>query len=94
MKIRKKYKKERKEIIDNLVFKNVKTAVLSIELKDLSKVKDHFIYDCVLLDNGVLKSIPIIAIDVTQALAKLEPYVNSGIPEETLKYMLGTERHI
>ena len=40
------------------------------------------------------KTIPIIAIDVTQALAKLEPYVNSGVPEPTLRWMLGSERNV
>jgi hypothetical protein len=29
---------------------------------------------------------------MTQALAKLDPYVNSGIPEQTLGIMLGNER--
>ena len=31
--------------------------------------------------------------DVTQALAKLEPHLNIGIPTATLKWMLGTERN-
>ena len=30
--------------------------------------------------------------DVTQALARLEPYVNLGIPEQALRVMLGNER--
>ena len=38
-------------------------------------------------------TISIIAHDVTQALAKLEPFTNSGIPEPVLRYMLGSERY-
>lgn len=94
MKIRKKYKKEKDILVDELLEKGIRTKVLSIDLKDVSKVKDNLIYECDLLDNGKRKSIPIIAIDVTQALAKLEPYINLGIPESTLKYMLGNERLI
>lgn len=90
--IRKKYKKEDSELVKELISKDIKTKVVSIKLVDVSKVKNNFIYECDLLDNGVRKSIPIIAIDITQALAKLEPYVNLGIPEMTLKYMLGSER--
>jgi len=37
--------------------------------------------------------VPIIAQDVTQAIAKLDPYVESAIPENVLKIMLGTERY-
>ena len=47
-----------------------------------------------LLDNGTEKTIPVIAIDVTQALAKLEPHLDIGIPSTTLKWMLGTERNV
>lgn len=94
MKIRKKYKKEWKEMIDDLLLKGINTCVLSIDVVGVSKIKGHLLYKCVLLDNSVVKEVPIIAIDVTQALAKLEPYVNIGIPEETLKYMLGNERRI
>ena len=92
MTIRKKYQKDNDDLVKELLLKKITTMVLSITLIDISKVKGNFIYDCDLLDNGKRKSIPIIAIDSAQALAKLEPYVNLGIPEQTLKYMLGTER--
>lgn len=92
MKIRRKYKKDFEELVNDLIDKNIKTSILSIEVKNVSKVKDNMIYRCIFLDNGTIKDIPIIAIDVTQALAKLKPYVDIGIPEETLKYMLGNER--
>lgn len=92
MKLRKKYKKDFEEIINDLISKGKTTAIISINLISPSKIKDHFLYDCILLDNGKVKEIPIVAIDVTQAIAKLEPYVDLGIPEATLKYMLGNER--
>jgi len=92
MKIRKKYRKEYEELVNDMIKSGKTTAVLSIDIIGLSKLKDHFIYECVLLDNGTVKNIPIFAIDITQAIAKLEPYVNLGIPETTLKYMLGGER--
>jgi len=48
----------------------------------------------VVLDSGKEKTVPVIAIDVTQALAKLETYIDSGIPEATMRWMLGNERNI
>ena len=92
--LRKKYRKEREELLNDLKSKSIQTKVLNIELKALSKVKDHFLYECIVLDQSKIKTIPIIAKDVTQALAKLEPYVNLSIPEETLKAMLGNERFV
>ena len=68
------------------------TAVLEIKLIGTSKVKDNLLYQCKYVENGKIKEIPIIAYDVTQALAKLESLTNSGIPENVLKYMLGSER--
>ena len=58
----------------------------------IESLKDHLIYECRYLDNGILKEVPIVALDMTQALAKLDPYVDSGIPEQTLGIMLGNER--
>jgi polyribonucleotide nucleotidyltransferase len=90
--LRKKYKKEKDALIHDLVNKGRKTAILSIELKGSSKVENHMIYEVTFIDNCVPKTIPIVAIDVTQALGKLEPHLNIGIPEPTLKWMLGSER--
>ena len=90
--LRKKYKKEKDALIHDLVNKGRKTSILSIELKGSSKLEDHMIYEVNFIDNCVPKTIPIVAIDVTQALGKLEPHLNIGIPEPTLKWMLGSER--
>lgn len=90
--IKKKYKKEKQELINSLTKMGRNVAVLEIKLVSTSKVKDNLIYECVYVDNNIIKHVPIIAQDVTQALAKLEQYTNSGIPESVLKIMLGSER--
>ena len=90
--IKKKYKKEKKDLIKSLQNMGRNVAVLEIKLISTSKVKDNLIYECTYVDNEAIKNVPIIAKDVTQALAKLEQYTNSGIPESVLKYMLGNER--
>jgi len=92
--LRNKYKKEKDALTHDLVNKGKSTIILSINLKGVSKITDHYIYEVRFLDKCIEKTIPIIAIDVTQALAKLEPYVNSGVPEPTLRWMLGSERNV
>jgi len=91
--IRKKYKKEEQELVVELVKIQRKTAILEIRLVGTSKVKDNLLYECKYVDSGIIKNVPIIAHDVTQALAKLDQYVDSGIPENVLKIMLGSERY-
>jgi len=90
--IKKKYKKEKKDLIKSLQNMGRNIAVLEIKLVSTSKVKDNLIYECTYLDKGDIKNVPIVAQDVTQALAKLEQFTNSGIPESVLQYMLGSER--
>jgi type II secretory pathway predicted ATPase ExeA len=68
--------------------------VLSIKVVDTSKIKDHLIYECIYLDLNQEKTVNIIAQDITQALAKLQPYVASGIPQNVIKQMLGNERFL
>jgi len=90
--IKKKYKKEKKDLIKSLQDMGRDIAVLEIKLISTSKVKGNLIYECTYLDKGNVKNVPIVAQDVTQALAKLEQFTNSGIPESVLQYMLGNER--
>jgi|18_taG_2_1085343.scaffolds.fasta_scaffold78604_2 hypothetical protein len=92
--IRSKYIQDEPDLIQDLISKGKTTAVLSIDLKGVSKIADHYIYEVHLIDNSIEKTIPIFAIDVTQALAKLEPFLNIGIPTATLKWMLGNERNV
>lgn len=93
MSIRKKYKQEDQELAASLQEININTAILEIKLLGLSKIKDNLLYECRYVDRGTIKTVPIIAQDVTQAIAKLDPYVESSIPENVLKIMLGTERY-
>jgi len=90
--IKKKYKKENSELIKSIQNMGRDIAVLEIKLVGTSKVKDNLIYECTYTDKGNIKNVPIIAQDVTQALAKLEQFTHSGIPESVLQYMLGSER--
>ena len=91
--IKKKYKKEDQELAVALLQIQRNTAILEIKLLGTSKVKDNLLYECKYIDNGTIKVVPIIAYDVTQAIAKLDQFVNSGIPENVLKIMLGNERY-
>ena len=90
--IKKKYKKENSELIKSIQDMGRDIAVLEIKLVGTSKVKDNLIYECTYTNKGNIKNVPIIAQDVTQALAKLEQFTHSGIPESVLQYMLGSER--
>ena len=90
--IKKKYKKENSELIKSLQNMGRDIAMLEIKLVGTSKVKDNLIYECTYTDKGNIKNVPVIAQDVTQALAKLEQFTHSGIPESVLQYMLGSER--
>lgn len=90
--IKKKYKKEKSELIKSIQDMGRDIAVLEIKLVGTSKVKDNLIYECTYTDKGNIKNVSIIAQDVTQALAKLEQFTHSGIPESVLQYMLGNER--
>ena len=90
--IKKKYKKENSELIKSLQDMGRDIAMLEIKLVGTSKVKDNLIYECIYTDKGDIKNVPVIAQDVTQALAKLEQFTHSGIPEPVLQYMLGSER--
>jgi len=91
--IRKKYKKEDQELAAALLETDRNTAILEVKLLGLSKIKDNLLYECKYIDKGTIKTVPIIAHDVTQAVAKLDPYVDSAIPENVLKIMLGNERY-
>ena len=90
-KVKKKYQREKREIINSLIKDGRQTAVLSINLLETSKIKGHLIYLVNYIDNGTEKETHIIARDITDAMSKLDPLVNSGIPSSTMNYMLGSE---
>ncbi len=92
-KLKKKYSRSKAELLKSLKKIERQSVVLSIEVIETSKIKDHLIYECVYLDNNVEKQINIIARDITEAMQKLEPYVGSGIPDTTANLILGSERY-
>lgn len=90
-KVKKKYQREKKEIIKSLIDDGRQTAVLGIKLLETSKIKGHLIYLVNYIDNGTEKETHIIARDITDAMHKLDPLLESGIPSATMNYMLGSE---
>lgn len=93
-KLKKKYSRSKSELLKSLKKIQRQSVVLSIEVIETSKIKDHLIYECVYLDNNVEKQINIIATDITEAMQKLEPYVGVGIPDTTTNLILGSERYV
>ena len=92
-KLKKKYSRSKSELLKSLKKIERQSVVLSIEVVETSKIKDHLIYTCVYLDNDKEKQINIIARDITEAMQKLEPYVGAGIPDTTTNLILGSERY-
>jgi hypothetical protein len=89
--LKKKYRRRNDDLIHSLNSIKRQTVVLSIEVVETSKIKDHLIYECDYLDNGTQKQVNIIAQDITEAMQKLEPYVGVGIPEPTANLILGSQ---
>ena len=89
--LKKKYHRKKNDLINSLNNIERQTIVLSIEVIETSKIKDHLIYECDYLDNGTQKQINIIAKDITEAMQKLEPYVGLGIPDTTTNLILGSQ---
>jgi len=89
--LRSKYKKEKEILIKGLLNRGSCTMMLSINLKGTSKVKDHFIYECVYLDQGEEKEISVIAEDMCKAVDKIRPLINQNISENKAQFMVGSE---
>ena len=89
--LKKKYLREKEDLINSLSHIERKAVVLSIEVIETSKLKDHLIYECDYLDNGHQKQVNIIARDITEAMKKLEPFVGVGIPAPTTNLILGSQ---
>lgn len=87
--LRKKYKKGNSELVKDIIKAGTETCVLRIQLKAVSKVEGYFIYEVCYLDQGVVKTIPVIAKDVTEILKTVEPYINKGISEQQASFDIG-----
>ena len=89
--LRKKYKKEKEVLLKDLLNKGSCTIMLSINLKGTSKVKDHFIYECIYLDQGKEKEIFVIEKDMCKAVDKIRPLINQNISENKAQFIVGSE---
>lgn len=91
-KLKNKYKREEQELIDSMLKSGNKTFITRIELIETSKIKGHQIYECRYVDNGTKKQVNIIAVDITDAVGKLEAMVGFGLPQQAANYMLSSEK--
>jgi hypothetical protein len=91
-KLKSKYKREDKELIDSMLKSGNRTFITRIQLIETSKIKGHQIYECRYVDNGSQKQVNIIANDVSDAVGKLEAIVGFGMPQQAANLVLGSER--
>ena len=90
--LKSKYKKEKQNLIQSLLNKGSCTIMLFINLKGTSKVKDHYIYECIYLDQGEEKELFVIAEDMCKAVDKIKPLINQNISANQAQFMVGTEK--
>ena len=91
--LKSKYKRGQSELIDTLLENGRTTAVLEINVLTTSKIKEHLIYECIYLHNSKLKTTQIIAKDITDAMERLEPFINSGTSSAVVNYILKNENY-
>ena len=91
--LKSKYKRGQSELIDTLLENGRTTAVLEVKVLETSKIKEHLIYECVYLHNSKLKTTQIIAKDITDAMGRLEPFINSGTSSAVVNYILKNENY-
>ncbi len=91
--LKSKYKRDKSELIETLLDNGRTTAVLEINVLTTSKIKEHLIYECIYLHNSKLKTTQIIAKDITDAMERLEPFINSGTSSSVVNYILKNENY-
>lgn len=89
--LKSKYRKEKEVLLNDLLNKGSCTIMLSINLKGTSKVKDHFIYECIYLDQGKEKELFVIAEDMCRAVDKIKPLINQDISANQAQFIVGSE---
>ncbi len=89
--LKSKYRRDQSELIGTLLENGRTTAVLEVKVLETSKIKEHLIYECIYLHNSKLKSTQIIAKDITDAMARLEPFINAGVSSSVVNYILKNE---
>ena len=90
--LKSKYKRKEEELIESVIKSGDQTFISRIELIETSKIKNHKIYECVYVDNRAKKQVNIIAVDIADAVNKLEAMLGFGIPEQAVNLMLGSEK--
>ena len=94
MLLRKKYKQCKEDVVNDVISSGVQTCILKIDLKSVSKIKDHFIYEVCYLDQEELKNVPIVATSILGVIKSIEPYINKGISEQQTEFLLGSEEAV
>mgnify|MGYP003139510590 CR=1 FL=1 len=92
--LRKKYKKCKEEVAKSILDSGTETCCLKIEVTAVSKIEGYFIYEVCYLDNGNIKTVPVIARNIVDVVEKLEPYINKGIPEQTVSFAIGMSEDV
>jgi hypothetical protein len=92
--LRKKYKKDRETLAKDIIETGCNTIILNIELQAISKIKDHFIYEIAYLDEGEVKSLPVIAKNILGILETIEPYVNTGKSAQQISFEIGANEDV
>jgi|TARA_B100001094_G_C17494027_1_gene467840 hypothetical protein len=90
-KLKSKYRREQSELIETLEENGRTTAVLELRVLETSKIKGHLIYHCIYLHGGKIKDTQIIAKDITDAMSRLEPFINAGTSSSVVNYILSSE---
>lgn len=92
--LRKKYKKCKEDMAKGVQEMGVETCILKIELVATSKIENYFIYDVCYLDQGEIKSTPVVGKNITNVINIISPYVNTGTTEQWVQFQLGSEEAI
>ena len=92
--LRKKYKKDRETLAKDIIKIGCNTIILNIELQAISKIKDHFIYEIAYLDEGEVKSFPVIAKNILGILETIEPYINTGKSAQQISFEIGANEDV
>ena len=92
--LRKKYKKCKEDVVEEVKAEGIHTCILKIDLKTTSKIKDHFIYEVCYLDAGELKKVPIVSTSILGVVESIKPYVNKGITEQQTEFLVGSEEAV
>ncbi len=90
-KLKLKYKRDSSELIQSVIDSGVRTFITKIKMIETSKIKGYQIYECDYVDNGAIRNVNIIAMDITDAVSRLSGLLEKGIPSQTANYLLSSK---